>query len=82
MSDRLRPTVVAEGRTSNNYLYTGSSVDELAEALDPKWKGALPFSVLIDQQGRVLYRVEGMIDRDLVVKEVLNAISPYYTPDK
>ncbi len=82
MSDRLRKTVEAEGRTSNNYLYTGASVDELADALDPEWKGALPFSVLIDQQGRVLYRVEGMIDRDKVVDEVLNAISPYYTPDK
>jgi thiol-disulfide isomerase/thioredoxin len=82
MSDRLSPTVEAEGRTSNNYLYTGAAVDELAEALDPKWKGALPFSVLIDQQGEVLYRVEGMIDRDEVVKEVLDAISPYYTPDR
>lgn len=78
MSDRLRKTVEKEGRRTNNYLFAGANVDELAEALDPKWKGALPFSALIDQRGKVLYRVEGMIDRDAVVNKVLDTISPYY----
>ena len=33
-------SVEAEGRTTNNYLYTGASTDALAEALDPNWRGA------------------------------------------
>ena len=80
ISDRLRPAVKAGGRTTNNYLFTGSNVDELAEALDPKWSGALPLSVLIDQEGKVLYRMSGMIDQEKVVDKVLETIGHHYKP--
>lgn len=80
LSKRLRKTVKAEGRTTNNYRYTGANVDELAEALDPEWPGPLPFSVLIDQEGKVLYRKEGMIDPAVIVAKVLEILSPYYKP--
>lgn len=80
ISDRLRPSVEAEGRTSNNYLYQGASVDALADALDPKWRGSLPYSVLLDQQGKVLYRVAGMIDRSEVIDRVLDTIGHHYKP--
>ena len=81
MSERLRKSVEQEGRRTNNYLFTGANLDELAEALDPQWQGTMPFSVLLDPSGRVLYRVEGVIDRDAVVTQVLDAISPYYVPE-
>jgi peroxiredoxin len=80
LSDKLRKSVKAEGRTTNNYLYAGANVDGLAEALDPKWTGALPYSVLIDPKGKVLYRVTGMIQPDTVIEKVLETISPYYKP--
>jgi peroxiredoxin len=80
MSDKLRKSVKAEGRTTNNYLYTGASVDELAAALDPEWPGPVPFSVLIDQHGKVVYRKVGMIDPDVVKGKVLDTLSPYYKP--
>lgn len=81
MSERLRKSVEQEGRRTNNYLFIGANLDELAEALDPQWRGTMPFSVLLDPSGRVLYRVEGVIDRDAVVTQVLDAISPYYVPE-
>ena len=80
LSDQLRRSVKAEGRSTNNYLYVGANVDALAEALDPQWSGALPFSVLIDQRGKVLYRVAGKVDPDAVISKVLETISPYYKP--
>jgi peroxiredoxin len=80
LSDQLRKSVKAEGRSTNNYLYVGANVDALAEALDPQWSGALPFSVLIDQRGKVLYRVAGKVDPDAVISKVLETISPYYKP--
>jgi peroxiredoxin len=80
MSDKLRKSVKDEGRTTNNYLYTGASVDELAAALDPKWPGPVPFSVLIDQNGKVVYRKVGMIDPEVVTGKVLDTLSPYYNP--
>lgn len=81
MSDRLRKTVEQEGRWTNNYRFAGANLDELAEALDPEWRGTMPFSLLLDRNGRVLYRVAGMIDRALVVKRVLDVITTYYVPD-
>ena len=33
MSDKLRKTVEAEGRTTNNYIYVGASTDDLAKRL-------------------------------------------------
>ena len=78
MSDKLRKSVEKEGRTTNNYLYTGASVDELAEVLDPDWPGPIPYSVLVDQNGKVLYKVLGKIDPAAVRGEILDTLTRHY----
>ena len=80
MSDKLRKSVEAEGRTTNNYLYTGTNMDELADALDPEWPGPVPYSILIDQEGHVLYRKLGKIDPEVVRSEILDTLTRHYTP--
>ena len=82
MSDKLRKTVEAEGRTTNNYLYTGASLDDLADALDPEWPGPIPYSILVDQEGNVLYRKLGKIDPDEVRSKILDTLTRHYVlPD-
>jgi peroxiredoxin len=78
MSDKLRKTVEAEGRTTNNYLYDGASVDALAEVLDPEWPGPIPYSILVDQKGNVLYRKLGKIDPEVVRNEILDTLTRHY----
>ncbi len=80
MSDKLRKSVEAEGRTTNNYLYTGTNMDELADALDPEWPGPVPYSILVDQEGHVLYRKLGKIDPEVVRSEILDTLTRHYTP--
>jgi peroxiredoxin len=80
MSDKLAKTVEAEGRTTNNYLYTGASTDELATALDPEWPGPVPYSLLVDQDGKVVYRKVGIIDPIAVKTAILETLTPYHTP--
>lgn len=80
MSDKLRKTVEAEGRTTNNYLYTGASVDDLAEALDPEWPGPVPYSILVNQEGEVLYRKLGKIDPEKVRTVILDTLTRHYIP--
>ena len=62
-----------DGRTTNNYLYDGDTED-LAKALDPEWNGAMPHTLLVDKNGKVLYRHTGTIDplelKKVIVKEV------------
>ncbi|GAB5560319.1 MAG: hypothetical protein SynsKO_19660 [Synoicihabitans sp.] len=78
MSPKLKRSVEAEGRTTNNYLYTGASVDALAEALDPEWPGPIPYSVLVDQEGNVLYQKLGKIDPEVVRNEILETLTRHY----
>lgn len=80
MSGKLRRSVEAEGRTTNNYLYTGASVDALAEALDPEWPGPIPFSILVNQEGEVLYRHLGKIDTEEVTGIILDTLTRHYIP--
>lgn len=62
VSPRIADSLKAEGRATNNYHYQAEDYDALAEALDPGWRGPLPYSVLIAPGGKVLYRKEGEID--------------------
>jgi len=70
MSDPIKETLAEEGRRTNNYLYSGTDKDALAEALDPEWRGAYPHTVLIAPGGRVLFRQSGEID-PLVVRQAI-----------
>ena len=79
MSDKLRKTVEAEGRRTNNYIFTGAKTDKLAEALDPEWPGPVPYTVLVDENGKVLYRVSGIIDPMKVETAILDKLGNYHT---
>ncbi|MEM7477807.1 MAG: redoxin domain-containing protein [Planctomycetota bacterium] len=81
MSDQLRATVEAEGRKTNNYIYTGDSTDDLAEALDPKWPGPAPYSLLIDKDGNVLYREVGIVNAEKVSAIILETLTQYHSTD-
>jgi hypothetical protein len=47
---------------ATNYIYTGDNRDKFMEALDPKWEGPLPHTMLIAPDGKVIYRHTGEID--------------------
>ena len=61
LSPRTAKSVEAEGRTTNNYLYQGNP-DQLAEAMDAKWGGALPLTLLIEPGGKIFWRSNAEID--------------------
>jgi thiol-disulfide isomerase/thioredoxin len=63
-----------------NFLFASTDRDALMEAFDPEWSGAMPYTVLIGADGKVLYRESGSIDflalrRALV--PALNALKPW-----
>ncbi len=63
-----------------NYIYASDNKDELSEALDPTWKGALPYTIIVDEKGNVIYREMGSIDflkmRRAIVP-ALNKLKPW-----
>lgn len=70
---RTAKNVIKDGRTTNNYLFDGDTED-LVKALDPEWNGAMPHTLLVDENGKVIYRHTGVIDplalRKIIVAKV------------
>jgi peroxiredoxin len=75
---RVARTLAAEGRTTNNYLYTEASTDALIKALDSEWPGPLPHTVLIAPGGKIVYRHNGSVDPDELRAKIIEALGPYY----
>jgi peroxiredoxin len=47
---------------ATNYLYNSTDRDKLADALDPKWPGPIPYTLLIAPGGQIIYRHDGAVD--------------------
>lgn len=45
-----------------NYLFDGTDKYKLIEALDPNWNGALPYTLLVEPGGKVVYSYQGSVD--------------------
>lgn len=46
----------------SNYHFVGGDKYDLIEAVDPAWNGALPYTLLIDPAGEVVWRHQGEVD--------------------
>jgi thiol-disulfide isomerase/thioredoxin len=55
--------ILKEKQASNrNYIFSKQDVYELIEAVDPEWQGALPYTMLIEPGGKIIYRKQDTID--------------------
>lgn len=73
-------SLIKEDRKSNNYLYSSSDTDALAEALDPHWQGPVPYSILVAPGGKILFRQTGEIDPVELKTAILNHLGRFYSP--
>ena len=48
--------------SNTNYIADIKKRSALIEAVDSEWQGALPYTILVEPGGKVVYRQEGMID--------------------
>ena len=48
--------------TSRNLLFASDDTAALQKAFDPEWESAVPYTVLIDADGKILYRRIGNVD--------------------
>ncbi|MDP2888989.1 MAG: redoxin domain-containing protein [Bacteroidota bacterium] len=56
--------------SNKNYIFSGSNMYQLIEVVDPAWKGALPYTILVEPGGKIVYRQQGTID-PLKVKKII-----------
>ena len=48
--------------SGKNYLFSLDDKYKLIEAIDPKWQGALPYTVLVEPGGKIVYAKQGIIN--------------------
>ena len=66
--------------SNKNYIFNKDDVYQLIEAVDPDWQGALPYTLLIEPGGKILYKKQDMIDPHLMKKVIVDSkyIGRYY----
>jgi peroxiredoxin len=60
--DRALEFLKKNQASNKNYIFTGESVYPLIEAIDPSWQGALPYTLIVDPGGKIVFRSPGMVD--------------------
>ncbi len=79
--DKLKPSLKAEGRKGNAYVFKGASHDELIKALDPEWPGPIPHTLVVAPGGEVILRHNGSIDGDELRAKILEYMGRFYKPE-
>jgi thiol-disulfide isomerase/thioredoxin len=58
--------------SNKNYIFNSDNNSELVEVVDPDWSGALPYTLLVEQGGKVIYRTQGPINMVEIRKLIAN----------
>lgn len=66
--------------SNKNCIFTGESVYPLIEAIDPAWQGALPYTLIVEPGGKIVFRSQGMVDPPALRKFIVEhpMIGRYY----
>lgn len=66
--------------SNRNFIFSGENIYPLIETVDPDWKGALPYTIMLEPGGETVLRHQGEIDpvalRKFIVEHPL--IGRYY----
>ena len=66
--------------SSRNYIFSGENKYRLIDAIDPKWPGALPYTLLVEPGGKIAFGKEGAVDPAELKKAIVenSYIGRYY----
>jgi peroxiredoxin len=63
--------------SNKNLLFGSTDRDKLINAFDPQWQGGVPFTVLIDDKGKVVYREDGSLDILAIKRAIVKALDEH-----
>ena len=66
--------------SNTNYLFSVDDKYKLIEIIDPKWEGALPYTILVEPGGKIVYAKQGPVDPAVMKKKIVenHLIGRYY----
>ncbi len=68
--------------SARNFIVTIKNQDELFDAVDLEWQGAVPYTILISPEGKVVHRVHGEFDPLELKRVIVDHLGRTYAPRK
>lgn len=78
--EKVLAFLTRKGASTQNLIFAERDIYKLIDRVDPEWKGALPHTLVVDPQGKVIYRKTGSLDfleLRRVIVPALDAIAPW-----
>ena len=76
--DKALEFLRAQQASTRNYAFDKGDPYALVEAVDPKWQGALPHTMVVAPGGEVIYRSEGAFDTLKLRKAIVGWLGRHY----
>ena len=78
--DRVLKFLQKQQASNTNFLFSVDDKYKLIELIDPKWQGALPYTILVEPGGKIVYAKQGAIDTGEMKKMIVDnpIIGRYY----
>ena len=78
--DKALKFLQAKQSSATNYIFSIDDKYKLIDAIDPKWQGALPYTILVEPGGKIVYAKQGAIDPNELKKIIVEDkyIGRYY----
>jgi hypothetical protein len=64
--------------SNKNYIFGSEKKYDLIEAVDPKWQGALPYTILVSPEGKIVFRQSGIINIVELRTAIVEKIGRYF----
>jgi thiol-disulfide isomerase/thioredoxin len=61
--------------SNRNLIFASADRNALINAFDPDWSGAVPYTVLISPEGKIIYSEVGSVDSLALKRAILKAIN-------
>lgn len=58
--------------SNTNYLFNEADKNKLSKFVNPSWKGGLPYTILVEPGGKIIYTKEGTIDPAELKRTIVN----------
>lgn len=70
-ADQVLEFLQAKHSPIRNYLFNSNNKYELIEAINPAWNGSLPYSMLVEPGGKVVYTMQGSVNLIELKKKIV-----------
>jgi thiol-disulfide isomerase/thioredoxin len=82
VNDKVKAFLSEHQAAFSNYIFEGVDQEAFINAIDSRWQGNLPYTMLVTPGGEVVYRHAGIIDPLEVKQAVVKELGRYFADDR